>query len=230
MFERGLMSKNIFILEDQTSCLNRLTRLLNTVITDNHIIVARDLAQAKKLDTSQCDMGFVDIGLPDGKSFDFIAQHLQKQPDIPIIVTTLYGDDESIFEAMSLGVSGYLLKADDDKLLLNSINNMLIGQVPISPYIAKQIMQKFAQPKTLPADEYGRKPKTEVADENAISRLSKREIDVLSLVGKGLLSKQVAYELEISVHRVNEIIKNIYKKTNVKNRFEAQKLAQEYHL
>ncbi len=220
------MLKNIFILEDQTSCLNRLIRLLNTVIPDNHIIVARDLAQAAQLDTSQCDMGFVDIGLPDGKSFDFIAKHLQQKPDIPIVVTTLYGDDEHIFEAMSLGVYGYLLKADNDKLLLNSIKNILIGQVPISPYIAKQVMQKFAQQKSFIVEQ-----KTQDTDKPApINCLSQRELDVLKLVGKGLLSKQVAYELDISIHRVNEIIKSIYKKTNIRSRFQAQQLAQKHNL
>lgn len=213
------MIKNIFILEDQTSCLNRLVRLLNVAIPDNHLIVARDLAQARALDTKNCDMGFVDIGLPDGKAFNFIAYHLQKFPNIPLIITTFYDDDDSIFKAMSLGVYGYLLKADNDQLLLSSINNILIGQVPISPYIAKQIMHGFAHPSHQNA--------TNDAD---IDSLSQREQEVLALVGKGLLSKQVAHELGISVHRVNDIIKSIYKKCNIKNRFEAQSLAKDFNL
>lgn len=215
------MKKTIFILEDQTSCLTRLEQLIQSVMPEHNIIVARDLQSAHKTDTSQCAMGFIDLGLPDGRSFDYIAWHLAKHPNIPLVITTFYDDNESIFRAMSLGVAGYLLKSDSDDLLNNSLNGILMGQVPISPYIAKQLMNKLAKPQDNHVPTHSITP---------LEVLSTRELEVLKLISKGLLTKQVAHELSLSEHTVNDVIKRIYKKCHVHNRVEAQKLAVAHNL
>lgn len=215
------MEKNIFILEDQTSCLTRLERLVESVMPEHSIIVARDLQSAQKTDTSKCVMGFIDLGLPDGKSFDYITWHLANYPNTPLIITTFYDDNESIFRAMSLGVAGYLLKSDSDELLTNAMNGILMGQVPISPYIAKQMINRLVKPQ---AEE----PSPE--QHSPLESLSSRELEVLKWISKGLLTKQVAHELSLSEHTVNDVIKRIYKKCHVHNRVEAQKLAVEHNL
>lgn len=215
------MKKNIFILEDQTSCLTRLEQLVHSVMPEHNIIVARDLKSAQNTDTSECVMGFIDLGLPDGKSFDYITWHLAQYPNTPLIITTFYDDNESIFRAMSLGVSGYLLKSDSDELLTNALCGILMGQVPISPYIAKQMINRLVRPRAEESSQQQHSP---------LESLSSRELEVLKLISKGLLTKQVAHELSLSEHTVNDVIKRIYKKCHVHNRIEAQKLAVEHNL
>lgn len=203
---------HVFILEDQTSCLKRLTRLVESNLSVASIITARDLAQAYAADTSHCQLGFIDIQLPDGHSFEFVEHHLKTHPDIPLIITTFYDDDESAFKALSLGVSGYLLKSDNDELLSHALKSILMGQIPMSPYIAKRLMNKMQAIQ-------------EVEPPSLLESLSSRELDVLRLISKGLLTKQVAFELNISQHTVNDVIKRIYKKCDIRNRIEAQELA-----
>lgn len=216
-------AKHIFILEDQTSCLKRLTRLLQNTLVIEQITCARNLAEAYALDTSQCQLGFIDLQLPDGNSFEFIAHHLQQYPDIPIVVTTLYNDDEHAFKALSLGVSGYLLKSDNDALLSHCLNSLLLGQIPMSPYIAKRLMQRIEA-----------NPNTDDDDLSLLGNeqieLSEREEEVLKHISKGLLSKQVAHEMGISVHTVNDVIKRIYRKCHIRNRIEAQEFASKHNL
>lgn len=215
------MNNTIFILEDQTSCLTRLERLIELVMPEHDVIVARDLYSAKNTDTSECVMGFIDLGLPDGKSFDYITWHLAQYPNTPLIITTFYDDNESIFRAMSLGVTGYLLKSDSDELLTNSLRGILMGQVPISPYIAKQVINRLVKSQDDESSLHASSP---------LETLSSRELEVLKLISQGLLTKQVAHELSLSEHTVNDVIKRIYKKCHVHNRVEAQKLAVEHNL
>lgn len=210
-------NNHVFILEDQTSCLNRLTRLVESTLSVASMSVARDLAQVYEMNTSDCHLGFIDIQLPDGQSFEFIAHHLKTHPDIPLIVTTFYDDDESAFKALSLGVSGYLLKSDNDDLLSHALKSILMGQIPMSPYIAKRLMDQVQVPKTSGAS-------------SVIEELSEREQEVLKLISRGLLTKQVAFELNLSPHTVNDVIKRIYRKCNIKNRIEAQEFAIQNHL
>lgn len=216
------MTKNIFILEDQTSCLTRLDRLIQSVMPEYETITARDLQSAQKTDTSDCVMGFIDLGLPDGKSFDYITWHLAQHPHIPLIITTFYDDNESIFRAMSLGVMGYLLKSDSDELLTNALRGILMGQVPISPYIAKQLMSKLSKSQLL--------FEPDALNATTLDSLSERELDVLKLISQGLMTKQVAHKLSLSEHSVNDVIKRIYKKCHIRNRVEAQQFAVKHHL
>lgn len=202
---------HVFILEDQTSCLNRLTRLVESTLSVASIITARDLAQAYATDTSHCHLGLIDLQLPDGQAFDFIKEHLKTHPDIPLIITTFYDDDESAFKGLSLGVSGYLLKSDNDELLSHALQSILTGQIPMSPYIAKRLMSNIQAPESI--------------DYTRLEDLSAREKEVLRLISQGLLTKQVAFELNVSAHTVNDTIKRIYRKCDIKNRIEAQRFA-----
>ncbi len=217
--------KHIFILEDQTSCLKRLTSLVRQTLSINKISTARDLAQAYKCDTSQCQLGFIDLQLPDGNSFDFMTHHLQTYPHIPLIVTTLYNDDEHVFKALALGVSGYLLKSDNDELLLHSLNSLLLGQIPISPYIAKRLMQKVDNTEEQPICD-GKN--IQVNDKKI--ELSERELETLQYISKGLLTKQVAHEMGISTYTVNDVVKRIYRKCHIRNRIEAKEFASKHNL
>jgi DNA-binding NarL/FixJ family response regulator len=119
---------------------------------------------------------------------------------------TIYDDNEQIFKALEAGASGYLLKRTAPEDLLRAIREIKSGGVPMTPEIARKVIQSF-QRKALPA--------------NNAERLTPREEQILELLMKGLVSKEIARQLSISVETVNSHLKHIYGKLHVRTRTEA---------
>lgn len=210
--------KRVLILEDQPQALNMLKQVLKEVLKTATIDHASDLAALAGFCPSDYQLFLVDLRLPDGLSFDYIRSFKQACPDTPAIVTTLYADDDLVFSAMRSGADGYLLKGDGNERLILSLQRLLQGEPPISPTIARKLMRSFEQLK-LGA---GQHLQPQYSDEPDLQEvLTPRQIDVLTLIGKGLLVKQVASHLGISPYTVNDNIKAIYKKLDINSRAEA---------
>lgn len=207
------MINNILILEDQPEGLHMLKRVISSVIANANISHAPDLSSLSKFEPSQFDLFLVDLRLPDGLSCDYIERFKSCCPHVPAIVTTLYADDDLVFSALSAGADGYLLKGDGEDKLVRGLKRMLNGEPPISPAIARKLMRQFASP--------AQTTQTNKKTEDIHHILTPREVDVLTHIGKGMLVKQVAAELGISHHTVNDNIKSIYRKLGIKSRAEA---------
>jgi len=150
-----------------------------------------------------------DLDLPDGNGTELIK--LVQQPHISTqlaIVITVFGDSEHVINALKAGASGYLLKDDNYIEINDAIQLMLDGGAPISPNIARYLL-----------DELSLKKEEKAASTKAV--LSPRESEVLILVSKGCTSKEIAEMLDLSYHTVREYISNIYKKLSVQNRTQA---------
>ncbi len=146
------------------------------------------------------DVVLMDIDLP-GKSGIEVTRQLKRLcPELDIIMLTVQSDDDSIFQSLCVGASGYLLKDTNPADLLVHIREVYNGGSPMSSQVARRIINSFR-----------------IID----NPLSERETEVLKMLSKGMNYKDVADEIFLSPHTVKTHIKNIYSKLHVNSRAEA---------
>lgn len=153
------------------------------------------------------DIVIVDIGLPRASGIEAIEKLKKECPHILFCMFTVYEDDEKIFRSLQAGAKGYILKgASKDKILL-SIRELAEGGSPMSPTIARRIIEVFNDLKLQPA--------------NDPLPLTNRESILLNLLAKGMIYKEIAESMNITIGTVKQHIHNIYEKLQVTNRTEA---------
>ncbi len=159
------------------------------------------------------DVVLMDINLGEEESGISLVKHLKvDNPDILFMMCTVYEDDEKIFEALSAGASGYILKKTAPGKLLEAIRELQEGGSPMSSQIARKVVAAFQQknfPEAAPSDSPG------------LSVLSTREKEILEHLARGLLYKEIAANLFISQETVRKHVYHIYEKLHVNNRVEA---------
>jgi len=154
----------------------------------------------------------MDINLGEDESgIDCIRELKPQYPEILFMMCTVYEEDEKIFEALSAGANGYILKKTTPGKLLDSINELYEGGAPMSSQIARKVVTAF-QNKTLD---------TGNTQAKSMNILSNRENEILQLLAKGLLYKEIAGHLFISQETVRKHVYHIYEKLHVNNRVEA---------
>lgn len=197
------------IVEDLPEIREWLASILGRVFPGLTTVTAGTLHDAIALIESgrEFRMALVDLGLPDGSGLDAIQALQSRSPQVPVVVTTVHDDDANLFRALSLGASGYLLKEQDDAQLIQQLHLLQQGQPPLSPRIARRMLQHF---KLCPAN---------ITTEDVV--LSPRETQVLSAIGRGLRVNETAERLGLAESTVASYIKNIYVKLNISSRAEA---------
>lgn len=191
----------------------RLRRVLTEVFTravNCHLVGAfPTLATAiSGLPALLPDVIIMDINLPDGTGVDCVAQLAPQLPAAKIIMLTVYQDTDTIFRALAAGAHGYLVKPVMPDKLIEAVREIRVGGVPMSPPIARKIIDAFLRPATTEAKT---PPALEVG-------LGQREQQVLELVVNGLSQKEIAGELRIAVSTVNTYVQRIYEKLHVRSR------------
>jgi DNA-binding NarL/FixJ family response regulator len=154
----------------------------------------------------QPDIVIMDINLPGMNGIECIRLVKEKSPRTQFMMFTVYENDEKVFEALKAGASGYLLKNTGLVQLIESLKELHNGGSPMSANIARKLVTVFR----------GKEKNTEPIDV-----LSNRENEILQLLSKGLLYKEIADQLKISVSTVRQHIHHIYEKLHVQNRTEA---------
>lgn len=152
------------------------------------------------------DVVIMDIHLPGMTGIDAVRLLKQEMPGLQIAMCTVYDDDEHIFNALRAGASGYLLKRTTPEKLLEALSDLYRGGSPMSSEIARRVVASF-QKTTAPSPE--------------MAILTPREKEILDLLAKGYLYKEIAAELFISIETVKRHIHNIYEKLHVQTRTEA---------
>lgn len=152
------------------------------------------------------DIVIMDINLPGMNGIECIRQVKDKIPGTQFMMFTVYENDEKVFEALKAGASGYLLKNTGLVQLIESLKELYNGGSPMSANIARKLVTLF------------RKEQKEATN---LEILSSRENEILQLLSKGLLYKEIAEQLSISVSTVRQHIHHIYEKLHVQNRTEA---------
>jgi DNA-binding NarL/FixJ family response regulator len=158
----------------------------------------------------------MDINLGDGESgIDCVRQLKPQNPEILFMMCTIYEEDEKIFEALTAGANGYILKKTAPAKLLDSLRELYEGGAPMSSQIARKVVNAF-QVRAAAADTIGTSTQGK-----SISILSNRENEILELLAKGMLYKEIAGRLFISQETVRKHVYHIYEKLHVNNRVEA---------
>ena len=151
----------------------------------------------------------MDINLPGMSGVECTRQIAEYNPHPQIIMLTVYQDADTIFEALSAGASGYLLKPVRADELLAALKDVFAGGAPLSSSIARKVVRSFLK-----------SPSEASAAEDEIA-LSPREKEVLDLLVKGYLYKEIADQLTISYRTVHTHIERIYNKLHVRSRAQA---------
>jgi DNA-binding NarL/FixJ family response regulator len=153
------------------------------------------------------DVVLMDIRLPGESGIACTARLKDLMPALLIIVVTVYRDRELLFQALKAGASGYLLKRSTPEEVLNAIAEVRSGGAPMTREIARMVVETF---RSAPND-----------NNSAATDLSDRELEILSLVSKGLGNKEIGAKLNISYYTVRAHLRRIYEKLHVRCRAEA---------
>ncbi|HEY4111183.1 response regulator transcription factor [Puia sp.] len=157
----------------------------------------------------------MDINLGDGESgIDCVRQLKPQYPEILFMMCTIYEEDEKIFEALKAGANGYILKKTAPGKLLESLRELHEGGAPMSSQIARKVVNAFQLRGAADAS-------TASAAAKTTSLLSNRENEILELLARGMLYKEIAARLFISQETVRKHVYHIYEKLHVNNRVEA---------
>lgn len=192
-------------------------------ITDDHAPFRRTLAKVlNSADGLQCaaqfdsgeallkaledaprpDLILLDVGLPGMSGLDAMRLIKERAPKTLIIVLTVFEDDEKVFQAVCAGATGYLLKTSSATEIIHAVRAALAGGSPMNPRIARRVLEMFSK----------------LAPKHGDYGLSDREKEILHLMVKGLIKKEIADRLTLSVHTVDTYLRRIYEKLEVNTR------------
>jgi DNA-binding NarL/FixJ family response regulator len=152
------------------------------------------------------DVVLMDIQMPGMSGIACTASLKKLLPAVPVMMLTVYEDNDAIFRALEAGASGYLLKRSAPAKLLEAIKELHRGGAPMTSEIARRVIQSFhkAKPESHPQD-----------------KLTPREEEILDYLAKGFVTKEIADKLSVSYDTVRYHLKHIYDKLHVHSRTEA---------
>jgi DNA-binding NarL/FixJ family response regulator len=157
------------------------------------------------LKADPADIVLMDIHLPGMDGIECVRRLKGVHPGMQFIMCTIFKDDESVFNALKAGATGYMLKNDDPGKIIGAIHELHAGGSPMTPQIARRVIESFKRP----------------AVNDDIHLLTKRETEMLGLLAKGFRYKEIADKLSISTETVRKHINNIYQKLHVQSRTDA---------
>ena len=204
------MNISVAIVEDN----NDIRQALEQIITmaDGYTLAGSCIngeEAINKIPNLQPAVVLMDINLGGINGIECVKILKELYPEILFMMCTVYEEDEKIFEALSAGANGYILKKTTPDKLLLAITELYEGGAPMSSQIASKVVAAFKN-----------KPAVSTNNES-LDVLSKREKEILEALSKGLLYKEIADQLFISPQTVRKHVYHIYEKLHVGNRVEA---------
>lgn len=153
------------------------------------------------------DVALVDINLPGMNGIELVAKLKLKLPELPMLILTSYEESGLIFDALRAGASGYLLKKTIPEELIPAIEQVRTGGAPMSAQVARKVVGYFRQIE-----------KPAVNTHSDVQKLTAREQEILSLLAKGYLIKEISDRLGIAFHTARTHLRHIYEKLHVQSR------------
>ncbi len=208
----------ILLCDDQLVIRDGLEMLLNLEKDFQVVGAAQDGVEAVEITMqNQPDLILMDLRMPIMNGIEATREIHAKFPAIKILVLTTYDDDEWVFDAIRAGASGYLLKDTSRQKIVEAIRGTMEGKSFIDPAIATKLLNHFSNKQT--------QPTSMLAD-----KLTKRELDVLRLIAKGVNNNDIANQLHLSEGTVRNRVSVILEKLNVSDRTQAALIAIQHGL
>ena len=158
------------------------------------------------------DVVLMDINLPVMSGIQCVARLKELRPSLQVLMLTTYDDGDVIFDSLRAGANGYLLKNMPQEELLQAVQQVHAGGAPMSLQIARKVINHFHQTKKTTGE---------------LAQLTDRELEILRLLAKGYMYKEIADHLAISMSTVRTHVSSVYEKLHVHSRTEAaMKLAE----
>lgn len=201
------MSISVSIVEDDAQVRASLARLIDSSpgfrCVSQHGSAENALSEIPKINSQ---VVLMDINLPGLSGVECVRRLKPQLPATQVIMLTVYQNTEHIFNALAAGATGYMLKQTPPAELLSAIREVQGGGSPMSGHIARKIVQSFQHAGKAAAEE---------------QTLSPREAEVLALLAKGFLYKEIADSMKVTYATVHTHIRHIYEKLHVRSRTEA---------
>jgi|UniRef100_UPI0037849921 DNA-binding NarL/FixJ family response regulator len=196
--------KTLWIVEDHAAFRRTLVRVLNS---EPDLQCPRDFDSCEKALAALTrddapDLILLDVGLPGMSGLDGIRLFKERAPKSLIVILTVFEDDDKVFQAICAGAAGYLLKTSSVTDITQAVRDALAGGSPMNPRIARRVLDMFSKLAPKQSD-YG---------------LSEREKEILQLMTTGLIKKEIAGRLTLSIHTVDTYLRRIYEKLEVNTR------------
>lgn len=197
----------VVIVEDDKEIRSLLEGILNS---EADLEVVRVFSTGdnflKAFDTFECDVVLMDINLPGKNGIDCVAEAKPRKPQVQYLISTVFENAAYIFQALCSGATGYLIKNTTADKIIEAVRDIHQGGSPMSSQIARLVVNSLGarQIQTMHQDQ-----------------LTTREREMLDLLAKGLMYKEIAAQKEISTETVRKHVRNIYEKLQVTTRMEA---------
>ena len=201
------MAKAVLIFEDNDQLRESLSTMLR--LNEHYQLVGAHgnvLDVEDQIKIAKPDLILMDIDMPGMTGIEAVKKIRNTGGDVPILMLTVFDDNQHVFDAICAGASGYLLKKHIATKLFSALDEIFSGGAPMSPSVARMVigsMQIKQQPQT---EKY---------------KLTTREKEILESLSKGNSYKLIAAEFAISIDTVRTHIKNIYEKLHVHSQTEA---------
>jgi DNA-binding NarL/FixJ family response regulator len=200
---------HVAIVEDNNTIREGLSSLINNTEGFSCVGTYGDCESfLVELEFNEIDVVLMDIGLPGMNGIEGVKRAKKINPDVNILMLTIYEENEVVFEALCAGACGYLVKKTPPSKLIDAIKDIYAGGSPMSSSIARKVITTF---------QTNRRDNTEESQ----FELSNREKEVLNQLAIGSNYNEIAGNLFISVDTVRHHIRNIYKKLHVHSQSEA---------
>jgi DNA-binding NarL/FixJ family response regulator len=160
----------------------------------------------EQMEADRPDVVLTDLGLPGMSGIEVVARVQELRPGTPILILTVHGEDQPVFDALCRGACGYLLKDVAPARLLEAIRELHAGGAPMSPEIARRVVRMFQRFAPSPSAE---------------NRLSTRQMEVLQLLAEGHSYKSCAERLSLSLDTIRFHVRHIYDELHVHSKSEA---------
>ncbi len=217
------MTDAVLVLEDDPLIRRGVVKQIESDGAFKVVAQAGDVVAGKEaIETSGATIGVFDLQLSDGTSIPLIRLAVERQ--MAVLVLTVWDDDDNVYQALAAGASGYLLKGDAASRVAESLTILKDGGAPISPTIARRLLDEFQTRSRAPgaAAIPVPPPSPAVSDANLEgSELTGREREIIELFAKGATYDEVARMLSMSVNTVRHHVRAMYRKLHVCSKAEA---------
>mgnify|MGYP002622625321 CR=1 FL=1 len=195
----------VWLIEDHDDCRRMVMRVINQIegMHCPRAFASCEEALAALAQGPPPRIVLSDVGLPGMNGIAGIQKIKFLSPATDVILLTVYDDPDKIFSAICAGASGYLLKNSSEETIVSSIQEVVRGGAPMNPKVARRVLDMFARFAPASTNNYG---------------LTDREKEILELMVKGLIKKEIAAQLDISFHTVDNHLRSIYGKLHVNTR------------